>query len=49
MWHLDMPCNDELRNLADLRDHRIASVCLPTTPVSPQARQDATAFRNLIA
>ncbi len=48
MWHLDIPCNDELRQLAELRDTQIASVYLPTTPVSPQARQDATVFSNLI-
>ncbi len=46
MWHLDIPCNDELRHLTDL-PAPVASVYLPTTPVSPQARKDATVFRNL--
>jgi hypothetical protein len=46
MWHLDIPCNDELRHLTELAGP-IASVYLPTTPVSPQARQDATVLRNL--
>ena len=48
MWHLDIPCSSELRHMAELRDEQVASVYLPTTPVSPQARQDATVFSNLI-
>lgn len=47
MWHVDIPTADELRNLADL-EGPVASVYLPTTPVSPQARKDATVFSNLI-
>lgn len=46
MWHLDIPCTDELRALVALPGP-VASIYLPTTPVSPQARKDATVFRNL--
>lgn len=46
MWHLDIPCVDELRSLVELPGP-VASLYLPTTPVSPQARKDATVFRNL--
>lgn len=48
MWHLDIPCADELRSLAELPGGKVASVYLPTTPVSPQARKDATVFANLV-
>ena len=46
MWHLDIPCSDELRSLVELPGP-VASIYLPTTPVSPQARKDATVFRIL--
>lgn len=48
MWHLDIPNNAELRALAAISGPAVVSIYLPTTPITPDARADALAFRNLV-
>lgn len=47
MLHIDLPTDDDLRQLADAPDAPTVSVYLPTTPVTVSADADRIAFVNL--
>lgn len=48
MWHLDIPTQDELRALAQTRGYGVASLFMPTTPITAHIGASTIAFRNLV-
>jgi hypothetical protein len=47
MLHVDIPHRSDLEALLQHRAPSSISICLPTTPITPDAQADRIAFRNL--